>query len=387
MFVYKLKTEGIPIKTWMSEKDYHSDQGMVEQCENLAVLPFVYHHIALLSDGHSGYGMPIGGVMATKGVVVPNAVGVDIGCGVRAVKTDLKHLETEDLKIIMNEIRKKIPVGFSHNIELSEGFIFNNAPDTEVIQRELESSKKQIGTLGGGNHFIEIQRDTNGYIWIMIHSGSRNIGHKVATYFHKEAVKLCERWHSDIPDKELSFLPVDIKTAQDYFDSMNWCLDFASYNRLTMINKCKDIFKILFENIDYIDELDVHHNYATYENHFNHNVIVHRKGAISARKGQSGIIPGSQGTKSYIVRGKGNPESFTSCSHGAGRKMGRKQAIRELDYNEEIKKLSGVVHSIRDKNNLDEASGAYKDIDVVMEQQKDLVDIETELTPLGVIKG
>lgn len=374
-------TEGkIPIKMWINE----IEQGALDQAIDLSNLPFAFKHIAIMPDSHQGYGMPIGGVMATKGVIVPNAVGVDIGCGMRAIKTDIKEIETEDLKKVMSEIRKKIPVGFSHNKDPFEDNLFMSAPDTKIIQQELESSKKQLGTLGGGNHFIEIQKDAEGFIWVMIHSGSRNIGLKVATYFHKEAVKLCEKWCSDIPNKDLSFLPVDTQMAKDYFDSMNWCLNFAKLNRRIMMRHCKDA---LYQSVDYTEGIDVHHNYAVYENHYKSNVIVHRKGATSAKLEELGIIPGSQGTKSYIVKGKGNPESFNSCSHGAGRIMGRKQAIRELDYEKEIEKLSGIVHSIRTKNDLDEASGAYKDINIVMEEQKDLIEIDVELSPLGVIKG
>ena len=394
MFVYKPKTGNIPIKIWMSEDDYYSDKGMVEQCENLAALPFVYHHIALLPDGHVGYGMPIGGVMATQGVIVPNAVGVDIGCGVQALKTNLQDIDTATLKSIMGNIRKLVPVGFNHRKEAQEWEGFDRPPDVTIIFKELQRAKYQLGTLGGGNHFIEIQKGSDGYIWIMIHSGSRNFGYKIANEYHKRAVELCEKWYSNIPDNELAFLLNEsgalINTpGSDYLNAMNYALSFARENRNRIMMAVEDSFALYIHNIAFGKPIDVHHNYAVMEHHFGKNVMVHRKGAIRARDGDIGIIPGSQGTASYIVKGKGNPGSFCSCSHGAGRRMGRKQARRELDFDTEVRKLDeqGIVHAIRHVDDLDEASGAYKDIDEVMEAQSDLVEIVVKLTPLGVIKG
>jgi tRNA-splicing ligase RtcB len=223
----------------------------------------------------------------------------------------------------------------------------------------------------------------------MIHSGSRNFGLKIANTYHKKAVALCEKWFSKLPDKDLSFLPFDEPEAIEYLDSMDFALAFAKKNRYLMIENIKTCFNSVISEIEYDETINIHHNYAKIENHFNSNVMVHRKGATSARLGEVGIIPGSQGTASYIVKGLGNPESFMSCSHGAGRKMGRKQAIRELNLNDEIEKLDsqGVIHSIRTVKDLDEAAGAYKDIDKVMENQKDLVKILVKLRPLAVIKG
>jgi tRNA-splicing ligase RtcB len=379
----------IPIKTWVSDLE----DGAYTQAINLSNLPFAFKHIALMPDCHQGYGMPIGGVMATKGVVVPNAVGVDIGCGMIAARTDL-HSEFFDgdnkelLKEIMGKIRKQIPVGFEHNKKPIEAelFDFDNVPDLEIIKKQTPSAKKQLGTLGGGNHFLEIQKGNDGYIWIMIHSGSRNLGFKVANYYNDIAKYLCKQWYSNIPDKELSFLPIKTKEAKDYLEAMNFCLAFAKLNRSIMMEKCK---LAISPYGDVIETISIHHNYARWENHFGTNVIVHRKGATSAKDGEIGIIPGSQGTKSYITVGKGNKDSFMSSSHGAGRMMSRTAAIKNLDYDAEVKKMDdlGILHSIRNKENLDEASGAYKDIDIVMENQKDLVDIKVELTPLGVIKG
>ena len=374
-------TEKRPIKLWLDEIE---DEAL-QQAKNLANFPFTYKWVAIMPDSHQGYGMPIGGVLATKQVVIPNAVGVDIGCGMVATKTSLTEINTDTLKLIMGDIRKVVPVGFSHQKEKQDWNQFDYAPDLEIIQKELESAKSQLGTLGGGNHFIEIQKGNDGHIWVMIHSGSRNFGLKTATEYHKKAKELCEKWVSDIPDKDLSFLPLDSKEGQEYISGMNYCLDFAYANRALMMERCLDVIKS-HTGADRIDEVNIHHNYAAMENHGD-NVLVHRKGATKATEGLRGIIPGSMGTKSYIVEGLGNEESFQSCSHGAGRKMGRNQAKKELSLADEQNKMSGIIHGLRTQKELDEAPGAYKDIDVVMENQTDLVKILVELRPLAVIKG
>jgi len=388
-------TEQKPIKMWIDE----IEEGALAQAKNLANLPFAFKHVAIMPDSHQGYGMPIGGVLATKGVVIPNAVGVDIGCGMCALKTTLTDISTEQLKCVLGGskerqggIRSSIPTGFSHHKKDQEWEGFDWAPETMVIQQELKSASKQLGTLGGGNHFIEIQKDRNGHIWIMIHSGSRNFGYKIAKYYNKLAQKLCTRWYSDIPtfkgEDGLAFLPMDTDEGQEYLTAMNYALDFAYASRLHMMDRA---FAELKRVVDCECEpiINVHHNYAAMEHHYGQNVMVHRKGATSARKGQMGIIPGSQGTKSYIVQGKGNPESFNSCSHGAGRKMSRKKACETLDLEAQQRMMDdqGILHAIRGKRQLDEAPGAYKDISVVMANQADLVEIVAELTPLAVVKG
>jgi len=380
----------IPIKMWVTD----AEENALAQARNLANLPFVFKHVALMPDCHSGYGMPIGGVIATKGVVIPNAVGVDIGCGMCAMKTSLTEIPTETIKQIMSGIRDLIPLGFDHHKQAQDEALMpslERVPENGIVRRQFTAAKKQIGTLGGGNHFIEIQKGSDNHVWVMIHSGSRNIGLKVAEHYNKLAIQLNERWHSTVEKKhDLAFLPIETQEAKDYFAEMQYCVDFAFANRLLMMENIKSVFaQVLGSSFSEVEFINIAHNYARWESHFDTKVIVHRKGATSARDGEIGIIPGSQGTKSYIVRGKGNPESFESCSHGAGRTMGRKQAQRELNLDEEIEKLNskGIVHSIRNVRDLDEAPGAYKDIHTVMENQRDLVDILVELSPLAVIKG
>jgi tRNA-splicing ligase RtcB len=339
--------------------------------------------------------MPIGAVLATEKVIIPNAVGVDIGCGMCAVKTPWKvnEVDIETTKKIMSKIRETVPVGFNHHKVIQDKRLMPTwETHITVIDKEYQAACYQLGTLGGGNHFIELQKDTDGFIWIMLHSGSRNLGKKVADYYNRIAVESNTKWFAYVPKEwELAFLPLDSKEGQDYLNEMKYCVDFALANRKLMMERIAEAFNstINFKKINMAGLINIAHNYAEMENHFGKNVMVHRKGATLVREGIVGIIPGSQGTKSYIVTGLGNPESFMSCSHGAGRKMGRGQAQRELDLATEVKKLNdqGIIHGIRSVNDLDEAAGAYKDIDEVMENQKELVQISVELSPLAVIKG
>ncbi len=374
----------VPVKLWLDD----IEDGAISQALDLSRLPFAFHHIAIMPDSHQGYGMPIGGVMATEGVIVPNAVGVDIGCGMAIVVTNIRDTSPEILKAIMGEIRDRVPVGFAHHKERREWSGFDSAPDLVVIQRELGPAHNQIGTLGGGNHFIEIQKGSDGYVYVMIHSGSRNFGLKIAKEYHDRARVLCERWYSDIPNPDLSFLPME-NGGGEYWEAMKFALAFARENRRQMMVAIEDAIRTVTGASLFGDIFDIHHNYAAMEHHFGKNVMVHRKGAVKAYEGDKGIIPGSQGTASYIVRGLGNPESFMSSSHGAGRKLGRAAAQRTLSLADEQRRLDerGIIHSVRGVRDLDEAAGAYKDIDVVMANQTDLVAIEVKLEPLAVIKG
>ena len=377
---------GKGIKSWCNSPE----DGAIEQAKNVANLPFLFKYVALMPDTHEGYGVPIGGVIALKNAVIPNAVGVDIGCGMLACQLDIEGIDIEQLKLIMGDIRDGVPVGFDHqktkvDISLMPSF----SHELEIVCQQFEPAMYQLGTLGGGNHFIEIQKGDDGHIWFMIHSGSRNVGLKVANHYNKLAQSLNAKWFSEVTkDVDLAFLPIGTSEFKNYIDEMNWCLQFAQANRDLMANVISHSFYSRI-GASVLQQINIHHNYAVFENHFNENVIVHRKGATSAKLGQLGIIPGSQGTASYITIGKGNPESFMSSSHGAGRKMGRKAAIDNLNLVDEQTKLDnqGILHSIRGKKDLDEAAGAYKDIDTVMQEQADLVDIKTKLLPLAVIKG
>ena len=380
----------VPIKSWCMAPE----EGAINQAINLANLPFVHRWVALMPDTHQGYGMPIGGVLATKGVVIPNAVGVDIGCGMCSLESNISEWNRESLIDVVKNIRATVPVGFSKHVEpksMDKLPEFMTGTRNFYYEQFLEAALFQIGTLGGGNHFIELQRNPNGNLCVMIHSGSRNLGKQIADHYNKLAIELNKRWHTAVPeDWDLAFLPMDSEEGQGYLKEMQYCVDFALVNRKEMMDACQQaITKVFGPQVTFSNFVNIAHNYAQMENHLGDNVLVHRKGATSAREGEVGIIPGSQGTKSYIVQGLGNKESFTSCSHGAGRKMGRKEAQRTLNLENERRLLDekGVIHAVRNTENLDEAPGAYKDIDIVMEEQKDLVKILVELTPLAVVKG
>lgn len=400
--IYNEENQKVPIKLWLDD----IEEGAMKQAINLSNLPFVFKHVAIMPDSHQGYGMPIGGVIATEGVVIPNAVGVDIGCGMCAVKTSLKaeQLDIETIKKIFGGskeyqggIRSCVPVGFNHHSKKQDENLMPEGISDKLLEislpivgREYEKALFSLGTLGGGNHFIEIQKDTENNVWIMIHSGSRNLGKKVADWYNEMAIDLNRYWYSNVPEKcQLAFLPINSDEGKAYLREMQYCVDFALANRKLMMENIKKCITEVIPNVTFETMINIAHNYAVMENHFGKNVMIHRKGATLARFGTISIIPGSQGTKSYIVRGLGNEESFMSCSHGAGRKMSRTKACNELNLEEEIKNLDkqGIVHGIRTKKDLDEASGAYKDISKVMNDQKDLVEILVELSPLAVIKG
>ncbi len=388
--IRQITDEPIPIKLWLND----IEAGALVQARNLARLPFAYSHIALMPDCHQGFGMPIGGVLATKDVIIPNAVGVDIGCGMCAVQTTLHEIDRSTLKSIMSDIRKLVPLGFKHHSQRQDERRMPGRKPKQpmpVVEREFDSATYQIGTLGGGNHFMEVQMGSDGLIWIMVHSGSRNIGKQVADYYNRLAIKLNEQWKSTVPrSAQLAWLPIESPEGQQYLAEMNYCIDFALANRRLIMDNILGAFQDHFRgSFRSAPMINIAHNYASAEKHFGQEVIVHRKGATIAAKDTVGIIPGSQGASSYIVRGKGNPESFESCSHGAGRKMGRKEAIRSFDLKVEIEKLEqqGIIHALRRTSDLEEASGAYKNIAVVMKNQDDLVDILVELNPLAVIKG
>jgi tRNA-splicing ligase RtcB len=319
----------------------------------------------------------------------------DIGCGMCAVQTSLPGLDRETLKKILGLIRSAVPVGFEHHKRQQDRSLMPDsarldAVEKSIIREQFEAGCKQIGTLGGGNHFIELQQGDDGYVWLMVHSGSRNIGLKVAEHYNRLAVRLNEEWGSPVPKAwQLAYLPLETQEAQDYLAEMRWCVDFAVANRRLMMERVKAAVQECAGKAEFSQFINIAHNYAAMEEHFGREVLLHRKGATRAFADELGIIPGSQGSRSFIVRGKGNPESFCSCSHGAGRTMGRNQAQRELNLEDEIERLNalGVVHAVRNQKDLDEAPGSYKDIETVMEQQSDLVAIAVSLLPLAVVKG
>jgi tRNA-splicing ligase RtcB (3'-phosphate/5'-hydroxy nucleic acid ligase) len=385
-----LDSEKIPILLWCDKPDTET----LAQAKNLANHPYVAHHVAIMADAHVGYGMPIGGVAATRGVVIPNAVGVDIGCGVSAVRTSLPSLDRARLKKLLGSIRRAIPLGFDHHPHPCPVSAMPALPgksaekDLPVVSREFDKARRQLATLGGGNHFIEIQQGET--LWLMVHSGSRNLGHQVAQHYHRQATAWNAAHGGQLPSAwQLDYLPLESGIGQCYFQEMTYCKDFAAANRRAMVNTICAILAELEPATEFAEPLDVAHNYAAEEEHFGEQLVVHRKGAIRVDKGAPGIIPGSQGSCSYIVAGLGSPPSFFSCAHGAGRKLGRKQAQKLLDLRREIDHLEqqGVLHSIRHRKDLDEAAGAYKDIDQVMARQKDLVRVVTRLRPLAVVKG
>jgi len=380
-----------PIFSWCE----HVESGALEQAINLSNHPSIFHHVALMPDCHQGYGMPIGGVIACERDVIPNAVGVDIGCGMCFIETNFsaENLSKGTIREILIAIKRDIPVGHHHRNQPLLWKGFDEAPDIPVIQQELESAKYQLGTLGGGNHFIELQVNESGKVCLMLHSGSRNFGYKIANVYHKKALALCEKYYSNLPNKELAFLPVDSQEGQEYITAMKYALKFAERNRDAMLGISCMLIEYLID-CQFIPDsfVNIHHNYACRENHYNHNVWVHRKGATLARKETRGIIPGSMGTASYIVEGLGNPKSFCSCSHGAGRVMGRADASRTFTKEECDSAMEGIEFfgwgkGKKTEFDFGEAPQAYKNIHEVIAAQDDLVRVVHHMTPIGVVKA
>ena len=391
-----------PIKVWLKDKT-DIEPGCLEQIMNIAKLPSVFRHVAIMPDTHQGYGMPIGCVIATKDVIIPNSVGVDIGCGMSFIKTNkpVKEISQETKQAIVTNIMNHIPVGFNHR---KEGIEFPDELDSlsqdlmgyyenEYLQKKIiVPGHYQLATLGGGNHFIELQEDSDGLLCIMLHSGSRNVGKQVCDYFNDAAKDANAKWLSSInPKWDLAFLPADSMLGREYIAHMNFAMKFAEVNRDLMMNIIKQLVSETLPTAPIFSmELNVHHNYAELENHFGQNLWVHRKGAIRAREGDIGIIPGAMGSFSYIVKGLGNKESFMSCSHGAGRRMGRKVAKELYNKTGVLAELAqtGIVIG---KPNLDdvgeECSGAYKNIDEVIANEADLVTPILKLKTIAVVKG
>lgn len=377
--------ESRPIKIWSNE----IEDSALAQLKKLAKMPFVYSHIAVMPDVHHGMGSTIGSVIATKGAIIPAAVGVDIGCGMCALKLPFKvDAFGDNLNELRSSIERSIPVGFKHNIELND----RTADDAECLGLTKKEAL-QIGTLGGGNHFIEICQDENNDGWIMLHSGSRGMGKQRAEIHIDKAKGLMKQYFIETPHADLAYLAQGTQEFDAYLKDLMLAQHFAKNNRHEMmIRICKDISCHVYGNEDQVYTLlggfrvDCHHNYTHQENHFGQNLWITRKGAVSARLDQYGIIPGSMGTKSYIVRGLGNLDSFCSCSHGAGRRMSRTEAKKKFTIEDLIKQTNGV-ECRKDNGVIDEIPSAYKSIDKVMENQKDLVEIVHSLRQLICIKG
>ncbi|NLZ63773.1 MAG: RtcB family protein [Lentisphaerae bacterium] len=394
------ETLRIPIKSWCES----IEDGALQQAIDLARHPVVEHHVALMPDCHVGYGMPIGGVIAAKNAMLPSAVGVDIGCGMIAVQTNIpaeRLAEVPARRAIQEKLKARIPVG--------EGVAHKQQQAWEGFERYLDTNgavcdfpnaldRRNLGTLGGGNHFIELQKSDTGFIWLMIHSGSRNLGQRVEKHYQAKAKKLNEAFKAKLPNPVLAFLPIETKEGQDYFRDMTFALEYALENRRRMMLVFKETLAEAVPETEFLREVNIHHNYAALESHFGENLYIHRKGATSAKKDETGIIPGSMGTASYIVRGLGNPESFMSCSHGAGRTMSRTAASANLTLEECNAAMEGIVFERwskykgfdkRHKGRLDlsEAPQAYKPIDEVIAAQSDLVEPIVRLMPLAVLKG
>jgi tRNA-splicing ligase RtcB (3'-phosphate/5'-hydroxy nucleic acid ligase) len=395
--IYDPKTMQVPLFTWAQDLDH----GTLEQAREITRLPIVHHHVALMPDAHLGIGATIGSVFGTIGAVIPSAVGVDIGCGMCAIPTRNRAQEMADSEALQNAQQaafRAVPLGFEGHKSAqawksdkpNSGFDYQSIH--EEINRDIhDQAPFKLGSLGGGNHFIEFQRDEDGYLWIMIHSGSRNVGFKIANFYMKKAAAITAKIDPSVP-KSLAWLPADDEEGQGYINDMTWALNYAFENRMRMVQRILHSFmeaasyahiEVL---IDEKDLINIHHNYASFERHFGRDVWMHRKGATLASKETVGIIPGSMNAHSYIVRGLGNPDSFQSCSHGAGRLLSRAAAKSAISQEDLRLALRGV--KVLHKSDIrDEAPAAYKNIASVMESQSDLVEIVHELTPLAGIKG
>lgn len=395
-----------PIKAWIDGVEL--EDAARQQLLNVAALPFIYKHIAVMPDVHWGMGATVGSVIPTQGAIIPAAVGVDIGCGMMACKTSLKASDLPDnLLSVRTAIEAAVPHGRSDNGGANDKGRHQNIPSVvvdafaamsgalgeiagkhEKIERAAEGCMAHMGTLGTGNHFIEVCLDENQDVWVMLHSGSRGIGNKIGSYFIEKAKEDMRRWFINLPDADLAYIPEGSELFSDYMKALHWAQGFAKANRQTMMLLVVDALKKeLGREFDAeVLAVNCHHNYVNKENHYGKNVWLTRKGAVRAREGDLGIIPGSMGVQSYIVRGKGNPESFHSCSHGAGRRMSRTAAAKKFTLEDHALATAGV-ECRKDIGVIDETPGAYKSIDAVMAAQKDLVEIVHTLRQVVCVKG
>ena len=384
-----------PIKAWTED----IEDSALQQAKNLARLPFIASNgVALMPDVHAGIGSTVGSVIATDKAIIPAAVGVDIGCGMNAVRLSLKASDLPDsLATIRAQIERDVPLGAggAHNSNRLPNISIPNMPENMVNElfggdtdKAVKKFHPQVGTLGSGNHFIEVCLDENQDVWIMLHSGSRGIGNLIGRHFIEKAKRRMEQYFISLPDEDLAYFPEDTNDFKEYVDAVHWAQNYALENRRVMMESVIAALRrhIPIEFTITQEAINCHHNYVEKENHFGRNLWVTRKGAIRAREGDLGIIPGSMGQRSYIVRGKGNLESYCSCSHGAGRKMSRSQA-RKVFTVDDLKAQTEGVECRKDDAVLDEIPGSYKDIDKVMENQRDLVEVVHVLKQVMCVKG
>jgi len=381
------------------------DHSAIQQLLNISNLPIVHPHVAAMPDVHAGIGATVGSVIPTRGAIIPAAVGVDIGCGMNAVRTTLVASQLPDnLARVRSAIETLVPVGFEqHAFDKVRGSAharvgrpLNDRLDRIVARHKgiMKMQHKfaqtwicQLGTLGGGNHFIELCIDEEQRVWIMLHSGSRGIGNVIGRYFISAARKEMMRHKVNLPDRDLSYFSEGSELFDDYVEAVDWAQDYAMLNRREMMRRVVAALEPHVPPFKLDGEaINCHHNYVAQESHFGHKLYVTRKGAISAREGELGIIPGSMGARSYIVRGKGNEESFCSCSHGAGRRMSRSEAKRNFNRFDLAEQTQGI-ECRKDGGVVDEIPAAYKDIDQVMAHQSDLVEIVHTLKQVVCVKG
>lgn len=410
MFVIYNENTKYPIKVWLKDKS-EIEENCLEQAYHLANLPFLHKWVCLMPDTHAGKGMPIGGVIAAKDVIIPNAVGSDIGCGMVFAATNIKVEDIKDIQTgngtliqaMVGSIMRTVPLGVERHKTPQESTVLDKAKlrieeyaKNQELLSLLEDGYYQVGTLGGGNHFIELQEDEEGYLCIMIHSGSRHMGKSVCDYFHNVARELNKTYYSAVPEEyRLAFLPVNTKEGKQYIRWMNLALDYAYENRARMLSKVCEIVKEQIEKhtdkqVLFNGEINCHHNYASLENHYGANVWVHRKGATRVRLGELAVIPGAMGSYSYVVEGKGCEETFHTSSHGAGRNYSRSGAMKAFSVEQVMVDLKeqGVILGKRKKNDVpEECRFAYKDIEEVMSEQQDMVTVLRKLKTVGVVKG
>jgi tRNA-splicing ligase RtcB len=391
----------VPVHVWTEDIEHEALQQLI----NVAELPIVHSHVAAMPDVHAGIGATVGSVIPTKDAIIPAAVGVDIGCGMNAVRLTLRADQLPDsLARVRSAIEAAVPVGFEqHDYDRVRGSaqaraarpfadrldrIVEKHPGVAKMQRHFERTWiSQLGSLGGGNHFIELCLDEAGAVWVMLHSGSRGIGNVLGRYFIAAARKDMERHQMRLPDRDLAYFSEGSTLFDDYVEAVEWAQDYAAANRKQMMLLILGAIAPHLPPFQSAGEaINCHHNYVAQEEHFGARVFVTRKGAISARTGELGIIPGSMGAKSYIVRGRGNPESFHSCSHGAGRRMSRTEAKRRFNRFDLAAQTEGV-ECRKDGGVIDEIPGAYKDIDQVMANQTDLVEVVHTLKQVLCVKG